>query len=325
MFNDSNTSWCAVFSLLVYLTYTMKISYKQASLTREKSTLFFLVLFFTLTTFVSWSVLFFTRSEKQILSVVMLDVGQGDAFFIESPGGTQVLIDGGRGRAALRELSKVMPFWDRSLDVVVATHPDADHIGGLVHVLERFDVSYILHTSIQKDTPVFRAYSEAVLEEDPVIVPSSRGTKITLDDSVVLTILSREVVAASDTNEASIILRLDYGGTSFLFTGDAPKETEQELLQFYSVLDVDVLKVGHHGSDTSTSTEFISATSPDFALISVGKENSYGHPDDDVLLRLEDAGVKILRSDERGTVRLISDGEGVFVKPLHFFEELLGL
>ncbi|MEX0933198.1 MAG: ComEC/Rec2 family competence protein [Candidatus Paceibacterota bacterium] len=303
----------------------MKISYKQASLTREKSTLFFLVLFFTLTTFVSWSVLFFTRSEKQILSVVMLDVGQGDAFFIESPGGTQVLIDGGRGRAALRELSKVMPFWDRSLDVVVATHPDADHIGGLVHVLERFDVSYILHTSIQKDTPVFRAYSEAVLEEDPVIVPSSRGTKITLDDSVVLTILSREVVAASDTNEASIILRLDYGGTSFLFTGDAPKETEQELLQFYSVLDVDVLKVGHHGSDTSTSTEFISATSPDFALISVGKENSYGHPDDDVLLRLEDAGVKILRSDERGTVRLISDGEGVFVKPLHFFEELLGL
>jgi competence protein ComEC len=255
----------------------------------------------------------------------MLDVGQGDAFFIESPGGTQVLIDGGRGTAVLRELSKVMPFWDRTLDVVVATHPDADHIGGLVHVFERFEVAHLLHTSVKNDTPVFRAYKKVVEKESLRIIPASRGTKITLDDSVVLTILSREVVAASDTNDASIILRLDYGDTSFLFTGDASKETERELLQFHSMLDVDVLKVGHHGSDTSTSTEFISATSPEFALISVGKENSYGHPDDDVLLRLEVAGVKILRSDERGTARLISDGEKVFAKPLHFFEEFTGI
>lgn len=310
---------------LVYLTYKMKISYRHERRSRKESILFLLVLFFTLTTFLLWSGIFFTNSEKGILKVVMLDVGQGDAFFIESPEGTQILIDGGRGRVVLRELSKVMPFWDRTLDVVVATHPDADHIGGLVYVLEGFRVSHVLQTSIENDTPVFRAYSEALENENSTRIPSSRGTTITLDDSVVVTVLSEEVVAASDTNDASIILRIDYGDTSFLFTGDATKETEKKLLQFHSMLDVDVLKVGHHGSDTSTSTEFISATSPEFALISVGKENSYGHPTDEVLDRLTSADVRILRSDTNGTVRLVSDGGRVSVKPLHFFEELFGI
>lgn len=303
----------------------MKISYTDKTRTRKESILFFSVLFFVITTLLLWSAIFFTNSEKRILKVVMLDVGQGDAFFIESPGGTQILIDGGRGRAVLRELSKVMPFWDRTLDVVVATHPDADHIGGLVYVLEGFRVSHALQTSVKSDTPVFRAYSEAFENENSTRIPPSRGTTITLDDSVVVTILSQEVVAASNTNEASIVLRIDYGDTSFLFTGDATKETEKELLQFHSMLDVDVLKVGHHGSDTSTSTEFISATSPEFALISVGKENSYGHPTGEVLGRLQDAGAHILRTDVSGTVRLVSDGSRVFVKPLHFFEELTGM
>lgn len=303
----------------------MKISYTDKTRTRKESILFFSVLFFVITTFLLWSVIFFTNSEKGILKVVMLDVGQGDAFFIESPEGTQILIDGGRGRVVLRELSKVMPFWDRTLDVLVATHPDADHIGGLVYILEGFRVSHVLQTSIENDTPVFRAYSEALEKENSTRIPPSRGTTITLDDSVVVTVLSEEVVAASDTNDASIILRIDYGDTSFLFTGDATKETEKELLQFYSMLDVDVLKVGHHGSDTSTSTEFISATSPEFALISVGKENSYGHPTDEVLERLTSADVRILRTDLNGTVRLVSDGARVLVKPLHFFEVLMGL
>jgi competence protein ComEC len=303
----------------------MKTYYKNVRASRTSSFLSFLVLILTLTTFVLWSAVFITSEHSELIEVVMLDVGQGDAFFIESPSGTQILIDGGRGTAVLRGLSEVMPFWDRTIDVVVATHPDADHIGGLVDVLERFEVKKILQSAVQNDTPTFRAYKKAVEEEGAQLLPASRGTRIRIDNALVITVLSREVVATSDTNEASIILRLDYGKTSFLFTGDASKETERELLQFYDLLDVDVLKVGHHGSDTSTSTEFISATSPKFALISVGENNSYGHPDAKVLDRLEEAGVRILRTDTQGTVRLVSDGTNIFEKPLRFFERMLGI
>jgi competence protein ComEC len=303
----------------------MKISNTSIRVSRRVNILGFFVLLFTVVTFLLWSAVFVQVERRELLEVVMLDVGQGDAFFIEAPSGTQVLIDGGRGTAVLRALSEVMPFWDRTIDVVVATHPDADHIGGLVDVLERFKVGHILESSVKNDSSTFSAYERAREAESAVMVAPSRGTRIKIDDSVVLTVLSQEVVATSDTNEASIILRLDYGQTSFLFTGDASKEVERELLQFHELLDVDVLKVGHHGSDTSTSTEFISATSPEFALISAGRDNSYGHPDDEVLDRLKSANVRIFRTDAHGTVRLVSDGQSISEKPLRFFERLLGI
>ncbi|MEX0909839.1 MAG: ComEC/Rec2 family competence protein [Candidatus Paceibacterota bacterium] len=303
----------------------MKISYKNIRASRTQSTLAFFVLLLSLITFVLWSAVFVTSESKELLEIVMLDVGQGDAFFIESPKGTQVLIDGGRSTAVLRGLSEVMPFWDRTLDVVVATHPDADHIGGLIDVFERFEVKHVLESAVKNDTPTFRSYEEALGGEGASVIPASRGTQVRIDDSIVLTVLSREVVATSDTNEASVILRIDYGETSFLFTGDASKEVERELLRYYELLDVDVLKVGHHGSDTSTSLEFISATSPEFALISAGRDNSYGHPHDEVLERLTNADVRILRTDTQGTVRLVSDGRAVSEKPLLFFERLFGI
>jgi competence protein ComEC len=300
------------------------VSYKHFFDTRLRSALSLLVLVSLTLALVSWVILFL-NTDRGELRVTMLDVGQGDALFIESPRGTQVLIDGGRGTAVLRELSKVMPFWDRSIDIVVATHPDADHIGGLVDVLERFEVEHILEASVQNDTPVFHAFKTALKDEGSSVVTPSRGTELVLDDSVVLTLLSREVVAASDTNDASIVMRLDYGETSFLFTGDASSEVERELLQFYDALDVDVLKVGHHGSDTSTSPEFVSAVSPDIALISVGADNSYGHPKREVLETLTAAGANVLRTDTDGTVQLVSDGTTVTQRRLGFFAGLLGI
>lgn len=259
------------------------------------------------------------------LEVVFLDVGQGDAIYIETPLGSQVLIDGGRDRRVLRELSKVMPFWDRSIDLVIATHPDADHIGGLVDVLEAFQVDYLMDTEVKNDTPVFRSYTAAVKTEAVERIPPARGTQITLDDNVILTVLSREVVAASNTNDASIVARLDYGDTSFLFTGDATKEIERELLGLHDVLDSDVLKVGHHGSDTSTSSEFVSAVSPSIAVISVGKGNSYGHPTKNVLDTLSDQTVRVLRTDEVGTIRLMSDGSLIRERGLGILSIVFGL
>lgn len=291
---------------------------------RTRKILFILVVFFAVCSLVLWSLVFF-RSEVAPLEVTMLDVGQGDAFFIESPGGTQVLIDGGRGTEVLRELSKVMPFWDRSLDLVIATHPDADHIGGLVGIFERFDVARILEASVENDTATFRAYRKRVESEGASRISPARGTRIILDGSAVLTVLSRDVSTASKTNEASIIVRLDYGETSFLFTGDAVTRNEHELLRFHHLLDTDVLKVGHHGSVTSTSAEFLSAVSPDIALISVGADNRYGHPHREVLDRLSSSGADIIRTDTEGTVRLLSDGTNIIRKPVGILGELFGV
>lgn len=284
----------------------------------------FVALFFLMLSAVSWGALVSTNGEKY-LSVSFLDVGQGDAIFIETPLGSQVLIDGGRGSDVLRELSTVMPFWDRSIDIIVATHPDADHIGGLVEVFERFDVEYIVETDVENDTPVYRAYREVIRRRGPERIVPARGTQIEIDETATLTILSREVVAASDTNDASIVMRLDYGETSFLFTGDATKFVEEELLEFHELLDTDVLKVGHHGSSTSTSAAFVSAVSPDIAVISVGADNSYGHPTSEVLTTLENAGAVIYRTDEDGTIRLISDGMHIQKKSVGILGKTLGL
>lgn len=291
---------------------------------RRLGALAFAALFFLVLSAVSWGALVSTTGEKY-LSVSFLDVGQGDAIFIETPLGSQVLIDGGRGSDVLRELSTVMPFWDRSIDIVVATHPDADHIGGLVEVLERFDVEYIVETDVENDTPVYRAYREVLERRGPERIVPARGTRIEIDETATLTVLSREVVAASDTNDASIVMRLDYGETSFLFTGDATKFIEVELLEFHELLDTDVLKVGHHGSSTSTSAAFVSAVSPDIAVISVGKDNSYGHPTGEVLTTLEGAGAAIYRTDEDGTVRLISNGVRIEKSDVGILGKTLGL
>lgn len=290
----------------------------------QKALLQLLALVMGITTLVLWTLVAFNSIERP-LEVVFLDVGQGDAIYIETPKGSQILIDGGSTQAVLRELSKVVPFWDRSIDFVIATHPDADHIGGLVDVFEAFQVSYVMDTELKRDTPTAKAYERAVELEGVEKITPTRGTRITLDGNVVITVLSQEVVAASNTNEASIVVRLDYGESSFLFTGDATKETERELLSLHRSLDADVLKVGHHGSNTSTSSEFVSAVSPNIAVISVGKNNSYGHPAPEVISTLESQNVKILRTDELGTIRLESDGRIIKERRTGFLSSLFGL
>lgn len=273
-------------------------------------------------TVVLWGAVSLTSQEK-LLQIAFLDVGQGDAIYIEAPNGSQVLIDGGKNPAVLRELSKVMPFWDRSIDLVVASHPHADHIAGLVDVLERYKIDYVMDVGLANyETPTLVAYEEAVGRSGAEKITPIRGTTITLDENVILTVLSEEVVSASDPNEASIILRLDYGDSSFIFTGDATAENERELLRYHHMLPADVLKVGHHGSNTSTSKEFVSAITPDIAVISVGKNNSYGHPTEKTLNTLEAQKVKILRTDKDGTVRFVSDGKLIREKRFSFLAKL---
>lgn len=243
------------------------------------------------------------------LHVWFLDVGQGDAILIQTPDGQQILVDGGPSPGALLdELGEVLPFWDRSLDLVVLTHADADHVSGLLPLLERFEVATAVD-SIGPGEEGAEAWLAATSAARVTRQPVASGTRIEAG-SVALTVLNtRDPLADLEAgNNGSVVLRLDYGANSVLLTGDAEAEAEEMMLAGSWLLRADVLKVGHHGSAASTSAEFLDAVDPGLAVISVGAENHFGHPAPELLQRLDD--IEVLRTDERGRIELVSDGTG---------------
>lgn len=249
------------------------------------------------------------------LEVYFLDVGQGDAIFVQAENGNQMLIDAGPNKNVLRQLAGAMPFYDRTIDVVLATHPDLDHIGGLPEVFGRYKVDLVIEPGMAADSGEYLAFDKAVEEAGAKRIFARRGMKINLSDEVYLLILFPNVdVSSWSANDASIIAKLVYGNTSFLLMGDSPQKIEKYLVSLDKEnLDVDVLKVGHHGSKTSSSEIFVGYASPEYAIISVGADNRYGHPHQEVLDILNKFGVQILRTDENGTVKIKSDGQKVFV------------
>lgn len=250
------------------------------------------------------------ETPKGILTVAFLDVGQGDAIYIEAPNGNQTLVDGGSGRQVLRALGEAMPFYDRSLDVLIATHPDADHIGGLPFVLDRFAVGTVFEPGVASETGVYREFERRANDGSHQRFLARRGMRLRLDRGVELDILFPDRDTSDwETNTASIVARLVYGETSFLLTGDSPIKIEKFLLAADGrSLKSDVLKTGHHGSRTSTSPEYAAAAAPEYGIISAGRNNRYGHPHQEVLDILGRLDVSILRTAEEGTIVFQSDG-----------------
>jgi competence protein ComEC len=258
--------------------------------------------------------------QDSLLSVVYIDVGQGDATFIESPAGTQVLIDGGRGVQVLKELPRLMGYFDRTLDVVVATHPDADHIGGLIDVLERYTVETIVMTDNVNDTPAYEAFMREVQEEGATIFLARRRDTIHLGmgdaGSTTLEVLfpDRSVVDV-ESNTSSMILKLSYGSADFLFTGDSPSSIETYLIGLDgSNLESEILKIGHHGSRTSTDPAFVEAVRPQYGIISAGKDNDYGHPHKEVMETLSTHEVITKNTADEGSIFLESDGNQIWLR-----------
>ena len=253
------------------------------------------------------------ESRVGLLTVSFLDVGQGDAIFIDGPSGIQVLIDGGRGKKVLSELGEVLPFYDRSIDVIIATHPDQDHIEGLIGVAERYETLLFIEPDLTTDKPFHIKLRELVKQKGVQELSAQAGQSIALGNGATLTLLFPDLDVSNwqdITNNASVVALLEYGGTSFIFTGDSPIAIENRLVkELGNKLDIDVLKVGHHGSRTSSSQAFIDATSPEFAIISAGKDNSYGHPHSAVIERLQAAGTKIINTADVGRVTITSDGK----------------
>ena len=282
---------------------------------KNRKFLFLILGFLVFSNLIAW-IIVFDLGKVRFLEVIFFDVGQGDAIFIETPSYHQILIDGGPDSTILEKLSKEMPFWDRSIDLIILTHPERDHLTGLIEVLEKYKVENILWTGIVRDTAEYKEWKKLIEEEKAEIFIAKAGQKISCltwqikqcDLEILQPFESLEGKEFKDSNNTSIISKLVFGKNSFLFTGDAYKDVEGKLINKEAEIDSDVLKVAHHGSKTSSSEEFLKAVSPEIAVISVGRENKYGHPNEEVLELLEKYGIRVLRTDKDGDIKIISDG-----------------
>lgn len=252
------------------------------------------------------------KNSKNILTFAVLNVGQGDALFIESPTGVQVLVDAGPPQRVLSELSKVMPFWDRKIDALIMTNPDLDHIAGFLDILRLYEVGMFFEPGTVNSSDTYKILQRQIKDKNIPNILARAGTRVHLGGGAYLDILfpDRDVYDW-ENNMASVVAKLTYGDTSIMLTGDATKDTEQILLQKYKsdYLKSDILKAGHHGSKTSTGEEFIKFVEPQYSFISSGKDNKYGHPHQEVLDILESNNVNVLRTDELGAIILKSDGK----------------
>jgi len=254
------------------------------------------------------TIVFAQELKRDALEVNFLDVGQGDAILIEAPEGQNILIDGGDGDVIMRQLGEVLPFWDKKIDLVILTHPHDDHVTGLNSVLKRFDVERVLYTGVQGSSPAYSDFLEIVEEKEIPIFLSDDLRLIDMGEDCDLEIIYPFIDISGQNfdnlNNTSIVSRLNCVGKTFLFTGDIEKKIEEEILDSEINIKSDVLKVAHHGSDTSNTGEFLNSVDPDLVVIQSGEGNKFGHPSLRTIQRLKRQGVEILRNDILGTIEL---------------------
>jgi competence protein ComEC len=258
----------------------------------------------------------FTQESGEFLKVEFFDVGQGDAEFIETPRRQQILIDGGPDMSILEKLGKAMSFYDRYIDLIILTHPEADHLNGLIEVLKRHDIGAVITAGIIRDTQEYKEWINLLQEKKIPIYIAKAGGIINLGGNINVNILYpfENLVGKiiSDTNNSSVVSKLVYGDFEVLFTGDIEKTTENKLVSADINLNSDILKISHHGSKTSTTEEFLKAVNALLAIIEVGKDNQYGHPHQEVLERLNN--MRILQTGRDGDIKIFSDGLNFEIK-----------
>lgn len=262
---------------------------------------------------------FFTFNSSK-LQVTICDVGQGDAVVIRTPHQHTILFDGGPDNSVMKCLGKALPFWERRIDLVLLSHPHADHLNGLVDVLKTYSVSQFASEDLANTSNGYKALQNAIRTEGLTWQTLSRGDRIKLDSGIVLSIIgpTKEYLHSTavggkyitSSEFASLEVLLTYEKFSFFLTGDSQyQEMGEAVSAFPGLHGITLLQVPHHGSRTGITPEIIAALHPQLATISVGAHNSYGHPAPNTLSTLQNAGVKIYRTDKKGTLRLTSDGK----------------
>ena len=258
-----------------------------------------------------WYAVYYAEAERNLV-IHFFDVGQGDGIFFELPNHVQVLIDGGPGSGILAKLGSVMPFWDHTIDVVILTHPHADHLDGLIDVLKRYDVGMVIESGVSYVTSDYDEWNRLLAQKHVHVVYAHAGERVSLSERAVLDILYpfKDMVGArfANVHDSMVVTKLSYGSSTALFMGDAEKIIEYRLMGSGIAIAADVLKIGHHGSKTSSTEEFLHAVNPRYAVISVGRKNRFGHPHQEVIERIRKFGIKLFRTDEDGNVTFVSDG-----------------
>ena len=250
------------------------------------------------------------------LAVNFLDVGQGDSEFIQLPNGECMLIDAGISESASKIASKITELGYEKIDYLIATHPHADHIGGMQKIVENFEIGEIYMPRASTNTKTFENLLQAISDKGLSINTAKAGKVIFDSDDLKIEFIAPISDSYKDLNNYSAVVRLQYGNSVFLFTGDAEGLAENEMLNAYSksVLKADVLKVGHHGSNTASSADFINAVLPKYAVIEVGEGNSYRHPHEESIRNLNAVGAEILRTDTNGNITIVSDKMSITVQ-----------
>jgi competence protein ComEC len=276
--------------------------------------IFFLLLFFVfLLIFVG--AYFYNQIEEQ-LEISFIDVGQGDASLVQTPFGQNILIDGGPDEKVLFELSELLAPWDRTIDLLILTHPHDDHVSGLMSVLQKYRVKNVIHTGVYSDNPVYQEY-QAIIKSQNIALINNKINFIKLGDNCNLLFLYPQADISgqvlSNLNNTSIVVQLDCLDKKVLFMGDAELEVENFLLANDFELDSDIIKIGHHGSDTSSSLNFLEEVNPQIAVISLGDDNKFGHPSQRVINRLQRLNLDIYQTNIVGTINFIIKNDNFYI------------
>ena len=262
-----------------------------------------------------WSAYYDIQSPE--LEIYFLDIGQGDSILIKSPDNYYMLVDAGPDSEVLSKLGEIMPFWNKKIDIILATHPDLDHIGGFPEVIRYFDIGHVIYTKKKHKSYVYEEFERIIVEKNIPEMGFREGNDFRLGCCVYINILfpfEDTDIEKLGSNEASIALELIYKDINIFMGGDLDQESEEELVFRDSWLDTDILKAGHHGSKTSSSELFISKITPEVAIISAGRDNRFGHPHEDVLSIMGKNGVRVYSTNELETIKVRSDGKEYWVE-----------
>jgi len=271
--------------------------------------------------FINFVLLIYFSSYHQSqdrLKVIFFDIGQGDTILIKTPQNKNILIDGGPDKGIIYKIDHYLPLNNRQIDLMISTHPDPDHLTGLVEVLSRLKVKKIITNGVKDNSPIYLLFEKLIKEKELTPLVIKKPLRIDLGGGLSLDFFwPREDLVnkvLGDNNQFSLVFKMVFKKTSFLFTGDADEKAEEEIISLEENLKVDVLKVAHHGSKYSSSLDFLRKVKPQYAVISSGKNNKFGHPNLRVLKNLETVGAKVFRTDELGDIIFETDGNNLFLK-----------